>query len=100
MLNIFQLGLVCFRLRGSDKLNKKLLSNINESGKLHMVPANVNDKYVIRFCAVAANATEEDIGELKYLLQVKKSKVFLQFYYDLVLLQFFLNFRLRLENYH
>ncbi len=29
-----------------------------------MVPASVNDQYVIRFCAVAQNATEDDIGEL------------------------------------
>lgn len=55
--------MVCFRLKGSDKLNEKLLSNINESAKLHMVPASVNDKYVIRFCAVAQNATEDDIGK-------------------------------------
>lgn len=61
--NEVQLGLVCFRLIGSDKLNEKLLSCINASGKLHMVPASVNDKYVIRFCAVAPNLTEEDIGE-------------------------------------
>lgn len=59
----FQLGLVCFRLKGTDKLNEKLLSTINGSGKLHMVPANVNDKYVIRFCAVAKNASEDDIGK-------------------------------------
>jgi hypothetical protein len=60
-LDCFQLGLVCFRLKGSDKINEKLLCNINASGKLHMVPANVNDKYVIRFCVVAQNATEADI---------------------------------------
>ncbi|KAF2894094.1 hypothetical protein ILUMI_12083, partial [Ignelater luminosus] len=59
--NEVKLGLVCFRLKGTDKINEKLLSNINASGKLHMVPANVNDKYVIRFCAVAQNATEADI---------------------------------------
>lgn len=57
------LGLVCFRLKSSDKINEKLLSNINASGKIHMVPSAVNGKYVIRFCAVAQNATEEDIGE-------------------------------------
>lgn len=28
-----------------------------------MVPASVNEKYVIRFCAVAQNANEEDIGK-------------------------------------
>lgn len=61
--NEVQMGLVCFRLVGSDKLNEKLLSAINGSGKLHMVPAAVNDKYVIRFCAVAQNLTEDDIGK-------------------------------------
>lgn len=60
---LFQLGLVCFRLKGSDALNQKLLSEINASGKLHMVPASVNDKYVIRFCVTAQHATEQDIGK-------------------------------------
>ncbi|XP_053642380.1 aromatic-L-amino-acid decarboxylase [Cherax quadricarinatus] len=55
------LGLVCFRLRGSDQLNQKLLSSINASGKLHMVPASLNDKYVIRFCVCRQTATDEDI---------------------------------------
>ncbi|XP_040573088.1 aromatic-L-amino-acid decarboxylase [Lepeophtheirus salmonis] len=59
--NKVQLGLVCFRLNGVDALNQKLLSAINESGKLHMVPANVNGRFVIRFCVCASNATEDDI---------------------------------------
>ncbi|XP_039296433.1 tyrosine decarboxylase [Nilaparvata lugens] len=59
--NEVKLGLVCFRLRGTDKLNEKLLSNINGSGKIHMVPASVHDKYVIRFCATAQNATSYDV---------------------------------------
>ena len=62
------MGLVCFRLQGTDEVNQLLLSTINSSGKLHMVPASVNDKYVIRFCVCAQNATEEDIGEqIKYI---------------------------------
>lgn len=64
---VFQLGLVCFRLKGSDKLNEKLLSNINASGKIHMVPASVNEKYVIRFCVVSHVATEDDIGDCIYI---------------------------------
>ncbi|XP_014291341.1 aromatic-L-amino-acid decarboxylase [Halyomorpha halys] len=59
--NEVKMGLVCFRLKGTDKLNEKLLSNINASGKLHMVPANVNDRYIIRFCPTAQNATIEDV---------------------------------------
>ncbi|GJQ71430.1 Tdc2 [Trypoxylus dichotomus] len=54
-------GLVCFRLKASDELNQKFLSDMNASGKLHMVPANVKCKYVIRFCVVAQDCTEDDI---------------------------------------
>ncbi|XP_043203648.1 tyrosine decarboxylase-like isoform X1 [Amphibalanus amphitrite] len=61
LMNEVKLGLVCFRLRGTDALNQKLLTNINASGKLHMVPASMNDVFVIRFCVCAQNATEKDI---------------------------------------
>jgi len=72
----FQLGLVCFRLKGSDTLNQKLLSDINASGKLHMVPASVNDKYVIRFCVTAQHATEQDIGQTQQFLHTQ-TEIFL-----------------------
>lgn len=55
------LGLVCFRLVGSNALNQRLLSMINASGKLHMVPASLNGRYVIRFCVCDQNAQEKDI---------------------------------------
>ncbi|XP_026494990.1 tyrosine decarboxylase [Vanessa tameamea] len=69
VVNQVKLGLVCFRLLGSpdenhetvDELNKKLLSTMNASGKIHMVPASVRDQYVIRFCVVYQHATREDI---------------------------------------
>ncbi|XP_059620462.1 tyrosine decarboxylase [Phlebotomus argentipes] len=59
--NEVKLGLVCFRLKGTDKINEKLLSALNASGKLHMVPAYVNDKYTIRFAVNAENSVEDDI---------------------------------------
>ncbi|KAJ8972567.1 hypothetical protein NQ317_017917, partial [Molorchus minor] len=74
--NEVKLGLVCFRLKGSDKLNEKLLSNINASGKLHMVPANVNDKYVIRFCVVAPDADESDIDIEQQIITMESDKEF------------------------
>lgn len=55
------LGLVCFRLIGSNALNQRLLSMINASGKLHMVPASLNGRFVIRFCICDRDAKEEDI---------------------------------------
>ncbi|EGI61296.1 Aromatic-L-amino-acid decarboxylase [Acromyrmex echinatior] len=55
------LGLVCFRAKGSDKLNQKLLSTINDSGKIHMIPARVNQRYTIRFALSAPHATARDV---------------------------------------
>ena len=55
---------MCFRAKGSDKLNQKLLSAINDSGKIHMIPAKVNQRYTIRFAVAAPNATNDDIGNI------------------------------------
>ena len=55
------MGLVCFRVKGTNELNQKLLSNINASGKLHMVPASVHGRFVIRFCVCAQDAKDCDI---------------------------------------
>ncbi|ODM92651.1 Tyrosine decarboxylase [Orchesella cincta] len=61
IMNKVQLGLVCFRMKGTNQKNQKLLSTINASGKLHMVPASLNDKYVIRFCVCREEACESDM---------------------------------------
>ncbi|XP_017494245.1 PREDICTED: tyrosine decarboxylase-like [Rhagoletis zephyria] len=61
VMNQVKLGLVCFRLKGSDVMNQKFLSSINASGKLHMVPASLDGHYVIRFCVCAQNAANADI---------------------------------------
>jgi len=55
------MGLVCFRLKGSNYRTQTLLRAINMSGKLHMVPALVNEDYVIRFAVCAENAIDDDI---------------------------------------
>jgi hypothetical protein len=56
------MGLVCFRLRGTDRLNQDLLASINGSGKLHMIPSLVKGRYIIRFCVIAEHANEADVG--------------------------------------
>ncbi|XP_071500096.1 aromatic-L-amino-acid decarboxylase-like [Diadema antillarum] len=56
------MGLVCFRLKGENSLTERLLKNINDSGKLHMIPSSLNGKYVIRFAICHQRACEEDIN--------------------------------------
>ena len=55
------MGLVCFRVKGDNDLNQKLLANINASGKLHMVPASIHGRFIIRFCVCAQDAKDSDI---------------------------------------
>ncbi|MCP9261711.1 Aromatic-L-amino-acid decarboxylase [Dirofilaria immitis] len=65
--NIFEivgdviLGLVCFRMIASEEMNQELLTKLNSSGQIHMVPASLNGRFVIRFCVCAEHATEKDI---------------------------------------
>ncbi|XP_060528578.1 tyrosine decarboxylase-like [Cylas formicarius] len=61
VVNDVRLGLVCFRLLANDSNNQALLASINSSGKLHMIPSMVKDKYTMRFCVTAENATQEDV---------------------------------------
>lgn len=55
------LGLVCFRLKGPDILSKNLLYLLNDSGDIHMTPAVINEKYLIRFCVNAKEITLDEI---------------------------------------
>jgi len=56
-----RVGLVCFRLKGTNDLNKRYLEAMEFSRKLHMVPSVFHDKYVIRFAVCAEYLNEEDI---------------------------------------
>lgn len=51
------LGLVCFRLKGSNDLNEALLKRINNARKIHLVPCQLAGRFVLRF-AVCSRTTE------------------------------------------
>ena len=43
------LTLICFRLKGSNDENKKLLYNINKSGSMYLSHTKLDNKYTLRF---------------------------------------------------
>ncbi|XP_015280362.1 PREDICTED: aromatic-L-amino-acid decarboxylase isoform X3 [Gekko japonicus] len=50
------LGLVCFRLKGTNELNEALLKSINNARKIHLVPCRLKGKFVLRFSICARTA--------------------------------------------
>jgi aromatic-L-amino-acid decarboxylase len=44
------LNLVCFRYRGGDEINQKLLDRLNQSGDLYLTHTRLNDRLTLRFC--------------------------------------------------
>lgn len=71
VLNEVRLGLVCFRLKVTDEQNQSLLAQINDSGELHMIPAIVKGRFIIRFCVTAENATEDDMDQAWDIITAK-----------------------------
>lgn len=58
-------GLVCFRLKGSNEINEKLLKTINGRGLIHMVPSKIRDVYFLRM-AICSRYTEKEDVELSW----------------------------------
>jgi aromatic-L-amino-acid decarboxylase len=52
------LNLVCFRYRGSDEQNRRLLDLLNQSGKLYLTHTSLNDRFTLRLC-IGQTCTEE-----------------------------------------
>jgi len=75
VVNDVKVGLVCFKLKGSNDLNRKLLDSINDSGRLHMVPTYMKGEYVIRMALCAEKATEEDMEAAWQIIQEFASKI-------------------------
>ncbi|XP_019614071.1 PREDICTED: aromatic-L-amino-acid decarboxylase-like [Branchiostoma belcheri] len=55
------MGLVCFRLKGSNELNEQLLKQVNEGKKIHLVPSQVRGTYFLRFAVCAATTESGDV---------------------------------------
>ena len=62
-------GLVCFRFKGTDEQNQKLLDTVNATGKTFLSHTVLNGQYVIRFSIGNFRTTQDDVDEIWSLVQ-------------------------------
>jgi aromatic-L-amino-acid decarboxylase len=62
-------ALVCFRYKGSDEENQRLLDAVNVTGKAFLSHTVLDGRFVIRFSIGNLGTTQEDIDEIWSLIQ-------------------------------
>jgi len=55
------LNLVCFRYRGDDEDNQRLMDRLNRSGDLYLTHTKLNDRMVLRLCVGQTNTTKRHV---------------------------------------
>lgn len=48
-------------MKGENEITEQLLKHLNKGGQLHVVPASIKGKYIIRFTVTSYYTTEDDI---------------------------------------
>ncbi|XP_033732723.1 aromatic-L-amino-acid decarboxylase-like [Pecten maximus] len=56
------MGLVCFRLKGTNDRNEKLLKAINDDGRISIVPSSVKGTYFLRLAICSSKTNNDDIN--------------------------------------
>ena len=55
------LNLVCFRHRGGDESNQRLMDRLNRSGDLYLTHTRLKERLILRFCVGQTNTTERHV---------------------------------------
>lgn len=62
-------NLICFRHRGSDKLNKRIMDELNGSGRIFLTHTKLNDRLVLRICIGQARTELEHVEQAWRLIK-------------------------------
>jgi aromatic-L-amino-acid decarboxylase len=63
------LNLICFRHRGGDEINRRLLEKLNRSGKLHLTHTILKDRYTLRLCVGQAQTEARHVEQAWRLIK-------------------------------
>jgi aromatic-L-amino-acid decarboxylase len=63
------LNLVCFRHKGGDDFNRRLLERLNRSGKIYLTHTTLAGRYTLRFCVGQTHTEERHVQAAWRLIQ-------------------------------
>ncbi len=69
------LNLVCFRYRGGDESNQRLMESLNRSGDLYLTHTRLNDRFILRFCVGQTNTTMRHVEQAWKRIQEEANKL-------------------------
>jgi aromatic-L-amino-acid decarboxylase len=72
------LNLVCFRYRGSDDDNQRLMDRLNQSGELYLTHTRLGGQFVLRFCVGQTNTTCQHVERAWQRIQQEAAKLQLE----------------------
>jgi aromatic-L-amino-acid decarboxylase len=69
------LNLVCFRHKGGDETNQKLMDDLNRSGKLYLTHTRLDDRMTLRFSVGQANTQQHHVERAWALIRETVGKL-------------------------
>lgn len=69
------LNLVCFRLKGGDHLNQRLMDVLNHSGELYLTHTRLNQALTLRLCVGQTNTEERHVARAWRRIQEEARKL-------------------------
>jgi aromatic-L-amino-acid decarboxylase len=69
------LNLVCFRLRGTDEQNQRLMDSLNQSGELYLTHTRLGGRFVLRFCVGQTNTEERHVKHAWQRIQQEAARI-------------------------
>ncbi len=68
-------NLICFRHRGGDELNKRLMDELNGSGKIFLTHTKLNNRFVLRLCIGQSHTELEHVEQAWRLIKATAQTV-------------------------
>ncbi len=72
------LNLVCFRYRGSEADNQRLMDQLNQSGDLYLTHTRVHGQFVLRLCVGQTNTTRKHVEHAWQRIQEEVARLQLE----------------------